>query len=433
METFNPGYCTIESALLISHSGDEENITGMIGNFSLLQSMGSVALSGEIEILDGVGLINSLPIRGEEGLKIQLRCHDLQTEVKLNLQVIEISDVVQQPGTGDMYAYVLKFITKSSFNAAKQNVITAFRDKKASFAVNNIFKKYYKPSFEATRKFNVEESDGNMRIIIPDYTPQEAMKFLAAKAFSSKSKSATYRFFETVRGYNWVTDEWLLAEAQKSEIKKLKYSAVVDRNPLDGAVIMETLESFNQASHVSTLEDMHKGAYKNVVMEIDLTTHKKREFHYDYLKKKGSYKGMQGQIGGISGGKHSVKFINDTFTKENSPQSIVYRDWTPTGKEVAEGQVNREEQHMTEIIQNRKAYNYHMTNNMCSASMRGRIDLTPGEVINLSIVEPNATLSGEQNKRLSGYYLIYATAHNMTGDSLETNLQLVKFDWETDL
>ena len=120
METFNPGYCTIESALLISHSGDEENITGMIGNFSLLQSMGSVALSGEIELLDGVGLINSLPIRGEEGLKIQLRCHDLQTEVKLNLQVIEISDVVQQPGTGDMYAYVLKFITKSLLTQQSQ-------------------------------------------------------------------------------------------------------------------------------------------------------------------------------------------------------------------------------------------------------------------------------------------------------------------------
>jgi hypothetical protein len=65
--------------------------------------------------------------------------------------------------------------------------------------------------------------------------------------------------------------------------------------------------------------------------------------------------------------------------------------------------------------------------------MRGRIDLIPGEVINLSIVEPNALMEGEQNKRLSGYYLIYATAHNMTGDSLETSLQLVKFDWETDV
>ena len=45
----------------------------------------------------------------------------------------------------------------------------------------------------------------------------------------------------------------------------------------------------------------------------------------------------------------------------------------------------------------------------------------------------NCFSCSKENKRLSGYYLIYATAHNMTGDSLETSLQLVKFDWETDV
>jgi hypothetical protein len=68
---------------------------------------------------------------------------------------------------------------------------------------------------------------------------------------------------------------------------------------------------------------------------------------------------------------------------------------------------------------------------MCNAVIRGRLDLKPGEVVDLTVLEPNATLEGEQNKRLSGYYLIYATSHNIDGTNLETELAMIKFDWET--
>ena len=433
METFNPGYCTIEQAILKSYKGDTENIAGMIPHFSMSASIGQVAISGEIEVLDGVNLLNKLPIRGEEELNIVLKCHDLQTEVELNLQVIEVADLIQQTSSGDTYKYTLKFITKSSYKAGIQNIITAFRNKKASYAANQLFKKYFKPNLESSRKFNIEESDGVMRLVIPDYTPQEAMNFLCRKAFTKSSKSSTYRFFETIDGYNFVTDEWLLAEAQKKEIKNLKYTPIVDRNPLEGKVIIETLEDFKNSAHVNTFNDMRAGAYKNTVMEIDLTTHKKRVFNYDYLEKKGSYKGMQGQVGGISGSKHSDDFIKETFTYDNAPQNIVYRDWSPEGFEAKDRMVPREDQHMTEIIQNRIAYHYHMMENMCTAVIRGRIDLKPGEVVNLSILESNASLEAEQNKRLSGYYLIYAVGNNINGESLETALKLVKYDWETEV
>ena len=95
-----------------------------------------------------------------------------------------------------------------------------------------------------------------MRVIIPDYNPIQAMKFLCAKAFTNKSKSSTFRFFETVDGYNWVTDEWLLAEANNTERKSLKYSPIVDRNPLAGPVIIETLSEFTTSNHVNTLKDL---------------------------------------------------------------------------------------------------------------------------------------------------------------------------------
>jgi hypothetical protein len=430
-ETFNPGYCTIESAEIITADRESEIITGLIGRFDLQQSMANGTITGSIDVLDGVGLLTTLPIRAEENLKLRLKSHDLQTELNLDLQIIEISNVSIQKESGDQYAYTLHFVTRSSWQAMTKNVITAFRSKSASYCAKQLFKTYFKKNLGRNRTFNIEDSDGEMRVIIPDYNPIQAMKFLCAKAFTNKSKSSTFRFFETVDGYNWVTDEWLLAEANNAERKSLKYSPIVDRNPLAGPVIIETLSEFTTSNHVNTLKDLTNGAYKNSVMEIDFTTKKKRDFHYDYVKKKSKYKGMQGKVGGVVGLKHTESFIKDTFTESNAPQSVVYRDWSAAGFEQKPGQIPRGEQHMTEIIQNRRAYHYHLNENMCNAVIRGRLDLKPGEVVDLTVLEPNATLEGEQNKRLSGYYLIYATSHNIDGTNLETELAMIKFDWET--
>ena len=430
-ETFNPGYCTIEQASLVTPDGESISIVGLIGRFDLQQSISSSTLTGSIDVLDGIGILTSLPIRAEETLLLTLKSHDLQTEVDLELQVIEIRNVAIQKESGDQYSYTLQFISKTSWLAMIENIVTSFKNKPASYCANQIFKKYFSKNLSGSRRFNIEQSDGEMRVIIPDYNPIMAMNFLCAKAFTNKSKSSTFRFFETIAGYSWVTDEWLLEEATKSERKKLKYSPIVDRNPLAGPVIIETLESFNTSNHVNSMADLNRGAYKNSVMEIDLTTHKKRDFHYDYLKKKRTYKGMQGKVGGIAGLKHSENFINKTFTKDNSPQSVVYRDWSAAGFEQKPEQVPRGEQHMTEIIQNRTAYHYHLNENMCTAMIRGRLDLMPGEVVDVSVLEPNANLEGEQNKRLSGLYLIFGTSHNIDGTDLQTELSMIKFDWET--
>ena len=143
-ETFNPGYCTIESAEIITADRESEIITGLIGRFDLQQSMANGTITGSIDVLDGVGLLTTLPIRAEENLKLRLKSHDLQTELNLDLQIIEISNVSIQKESGDQYAYTLHFVTRSSWQAMTKNVITAFRSKSASYCAKQLFKTYFK-------------------------------------------------------------------------------------------------------------------------------------------------------------------------------------------------------------------------------------------------------------------------------------------------
>ena len=444
METFNPGYCTIEGASLVSHAGESVDISTMINALIIQQSMGQLSYTVNIGVLDAVGLLHNFPIRGEEIVYLSLRSHDLQTKISLKLRLTAVENLVQQ---GEKTAYTIICVSTSSYDASLKNVITAFRNKSAGYCATQLFKKnygkitksnvagtatVYKFDKDKERLFVAEETEGAMRVTIPDYAPGAAMNFLATKAYSRKSLSSMFRFFETIKGYFWVTDEWLLQEGKKAGAKALHYApgTAVPLDPREQISITQSVEKLDSSSHINTMLDIDGGGYKNTVIEIDLTQHTKTVYSYDYLKSKRKYKGMGGQTPTKDGQKHSDDFIKKTFTADNGVNHFVIRDWAAPGFEAKAGMVPREDQFMPEIISNRIAYNYHLTNSSVTVNMKGRLDIQPGDIINLTVQEPDVSLSGKMNTRKSGLYLVFNTVHAIDNEQLNSSFSLVKYDWD---
>lgn len=444
METFNPGYCTIEGATLKSHAGEELDITNMISAVSLSQGLSMASYRVSIGILDSIGMLHNFPILGEEKLFITLKSHDMQTQVNLKLRLVAVRDIVQ---SGEKQAYTIDLLSTSSYDASLKNIITAFRDKSASYCATQLFKKnfgkieetgksdsatVYKFSNDRDRIFVAEESEGKMRVTIPDYAPASAMSFLTSKAYSRKSLSSMFRFFETIQGYFWVTDEWLLKHGKSVTPKNLSYSpgTTIPLDPREGAAIIESIEELNYNEQVNTMKDLDGGGYKNTVVEIDLTQHTKKVHKYDYLKSKRKYKGMGGLAPSKEGQKHTDSFIAKTFTEDNSIQHFVIRDWAAPGFQSKPEMQLREDQYMSEIISNRIAYNFHLQNSSITATMKGRLDITPGDIINLTVQEPDVSLSEKMNKRQSGLYLVFSTEHSVSNEKLTTSFGLVKYEWD---
>jgi hypothetical protein len=457
-ESFNPSHCTIESAMIKSADNRDASITALIYGFNLKQSIYSSSFSGTLKVLDLVGTLHDFPLRAEEELELIIKGHDLQTELNIKGQIVKIDGLFKND-LGDGYFYTLHFVSRTTFRAGIQSVITAFTNKSGSHAAKQLFKKYFNQGKELTlatsvgempdnseslqlssnkgRAFYIEESDGQMRTIIPDYTPVQAMNFLASKSKAgTQSPSNMFRFFETFGGYYWVTDEWLLKRAMKNanKIKDFYYLSFSEQDASQYADIMvRNVVSFENSNHVDTGADIDSGAYKNTVMEIDFVNHTRTSYNFDYQKAKKKYIGMSGQprtsnVGAV----HSDKFITETFkdTNKNAKQFVVYRDWQPDGVTSIPGQVLRTPQNMVEIIQNRVAYNYHLNNSTVSLGIEGRIDLVPGDVINLITQEPNIALENKQNERLSGKYLIAAVDHSMDQNTLKTQVEAIKYGWQ---
>lgn len=454
-ETFNPSFCTVEVANVTNVDGRTESLSALIYGFNIVQSLNSSTLQGTIRIYDSVGLLHNFPLRAEEKLDLQILGHDLQTNISIKGQIIKIDNVSKNPG-GDGYFYTLHFITRTAFEAGKGNVITAFRNKTGSYAAQKIFKKYYNQNkelepasqggelpkgsakyaitFDKGRRFYVEESKGQLRAVIPDYTPAQAMNFLASKSLANAdSPSNMFRFFETYEGFHWVTDDWLLKRGKfnKNKIKELYYLNYSEQDPKYADLISKTITSFENSSHVDTGMDIESGAYRNVVMEVDFTNHTRKYYHFDYQDNKNKFVGMSGTPKvSNAGATHSDKFITDTFTEENAKQFVVFRDWQDEEMQSIDGQVPRTPQKMVEIIQNRVAYTHHLNNAKVAISMQGRIDLQPGDIVDVITQDPTIELPTEQNQRLSGRYLVSLVNHSMEENILSTTAEVIKYDWQ---
>ena len=193
------------------------------------------------------------------------------------------------------------------------------------------------------------------------------------------------------------------------------------------------VKSLENSSHVDTGQDLDSGAYKNTVMEVDFVNHTRKYFNYNYDKVKKKYVSMSGSprtsnVGAV----HSEKFLQEIFKDENknAKQYVVYRDWQADGVASVPGQTVRPQQNMVEIIQNRVAYNHHLNNSKVNIELEGRIDLMPGDLINLITQEPNIELENKQNERYSGKYLISTVNHNMDQNILTTQVEMMKYGFQ---
>lgn len=452
MANFNPSRCTVEKALLTPFGGENSgavDIALMIGGFTIRQSIESVSISGQIKVLDSIGLLENLPLRGEEKLELEIKAHDIDTVLRVVGQVYKISDVESSVET-KKNTYTLHWITKTSFDSGTRRLIKAFNKKPASKIVKEIFQQYYsKVSEDSTsktsgeelpenskkynlnkdprRKLYIQETTDPMQLIIPDYSPSEAIGFVGARAHSStQSKSSSFRFFETFDGYYFVTDEWLFKRGAINKVEDFVYSPYTGQDATDAEQQVKSLISFSNPRRADVASELYNGAYNNSVLEIDILRHKAKRYNYSYLSSSNyTFDTATGKKANYKVDVHTEEFAKSIFNDENAKRFMIVRDYRTN----FDGKSFKDDTNFREIAAKRMMYHQHMKATQVSASTRGRLDLKAGDVINVKVLEQNVGKQRENNKQLSGRYLITEVAHVVSENVLTTSLSLFKYDW----
>lgn len=473
-QIYNPGICEVTKALITPYSGSEDDardITGMIAEVSFQQSIGSVSFYGTLKIIDNIGFLERTPLRGEEDLDLVLKCYDIQTVREIKARIYKIDDVVPtQAGNGNMYT--LHFLSRLSFNANLKYFISAYRDVKGSTAALDVFKKKYsqvtvsgsssskkevlpeksvryKIKDDSERSFYLQETDGKIRAIIPRLAPSEAMTFIAERAFSKTNPSSSFRFFETWDGYYFVTDEWLHEKARlEGEVASFDYVQFGSKEPENAKMQISTLDMFSNPRRVDVASEMMGGSYYNTFIEVDLLRHTSKRYDYEYLKTQAEYikqnpddvtlstkekisqnfKATDGSSANADSDIHSRKFVKDTFNRDNDngKRFMIIRDYTQ--KESGSG-LSKDETFYRQQSAFRNMYSRHLNATRVNIEIKGRLDLSAGQVININVRELDSFGQAISNKQLSGRYLIQTISSKIEGGVLTTACQICKYDW----
>lgn len=454
---FNPSRCEIISAEIakfgnaIGHK-ENANLRAMITSFQISQSVNNSALSGTLEVYDSIGLLEEMPIRGEETLNLVIRSYDMQTEIDLDCHVYKVDDVnISDDQSG--LAYTLHWVTKTSFEASKRSFITAYINETASSIVEKIFTKYYhkdeklapyinystreKKFPPGTLKYNLKNSPGRhliiekteelMQLTIPDMTPAQAIQFVARRTFGKEPNAgSSFRFFETYDGYYFVSDEWLYLYGADNPIATFNYAAFISLDPDDSYEQITGFSQFGNPLRVDVGNEMASGAYNVTIVEVDILkrTHKRHNYNYreNFLPK---FKDITGQSASIKNDRHSEDFIKETFTDENARQYMIIRDY----KDDNSSKAFRAETNFRNLAAQRTFYKNHAQATSVIGVTEGRLEVSAGDIVRVNTSAKNVSTDKTENPQLSGRFLVTNVENDVSNGILKTVLQMFKYDW----
>lgn len=429
--------------------GDEKSeldISAMVVSFSLLESVYSADLTAELVVLDYRGILSEYPLIGEEIVHITFEDPFLGSKIGLEffsyaIERIEASD------NNLGFRYAMKLKTKTSFNATIRRVVTAFDDL-ASKNAHSIFSNTYNelPEFgewgaantsngssayeiydiEDGRKFILELTDGAIRCVIPNYTPQRALNYIASRSYSfDRSRSCSFKFFETKFGYFFVTDELLMRRAvsksENEEVKELIYDPSYRLSPENIEAKNKSVKSVEQVSYVNTEEDLFSGAYNSRVEEIDVL--------YGQVNRLRLTHELQSEMFGVSGHltNHSKEFVESYFNEENERVYTFVRDYDMLNDIQIEGNQN-----IPMASLSRMSYEYKLNRNRVVIKIEGRFDISAGDILKLNVMAHSATANPEgRSSNLDGHYLATEVVHQIHFKDLVTTITACRYDIDT--
>lgn len=429
-----PGYYKVISATITPYgSTNKVDISGITHKIVIEESLENDSIRGHLSVIDAVGLLEKLPIRGEERLSIEIE--DILKQKKIyDLYVYKIENVTTK-NMNDSLSYDMFFVSYMRWNAGRSKIIESF-DRSIRDTAEQIFKRYYTPF---TKPFKTDSTDGNFYCAIPNYTPIQAMKFLASRAYNNVSPSCSFRFFENSEAFYFVPDEWLIADAIATDnvkefsfipnLSSLEINQSSNKNAYDIEAQLKNLIELRNTDRINTVNDLHSGAYKSNPIVIDFVNKTVTDNRYSYKDSKTEFTSLNAGNKNIED-VHSDDFIDYTFTDENERRFLVFKDYQSGGDLPT---TIRSEQYLPEIISRRLTYRHMLYRNTVYAKAYGRLDLKAGDVVKLVIPEVSAMSDKKTfDSQLSGNYLVHDCTHIFDKEVYEVSMMLTKFDWRKD-
>ena len=268
-------------------------ITDQVIEFSIYESVESPFLTGDMTILDGVNLINMIPLTGFERLEFKLytpgekRGYDFSV---LTGHPMMITGIRSKKMIKDrIQSYVLEFCSIERVKNDLTRVKRAF-----SGTTDNAVLSICRDNLETKKNIIIEETKTNAKYVAPRIKPMAAIKEISKMSVSKNFNSEGYMFYETGTGFHFKTYESMFCNAGGSPKEvRARYSPKLvnyrdERGDKDIDNSLTSVSEFRIKSQYDTLRHLHYGTYANNTITHDYFnktfTIDKFDYHTNYEK-----------------------------------------------------------------------------------------------------------------------------------------------------
>ena len=395
----------------------------VVYSFNLFESMSLGALQGSAVIYDSWDLIRNFPFVCEEFLDITYTDF-FGVERTERMFVYGITDISYPSDEKQgIMQYTLNFVSIGRMFSETYNIRRAYRadstnQGRISDYANSIFDAYYVKPLSVggftSKDIVIEPTTGSERLIVPCLNPESAMNFMARRAFSSTSKTQSYRFFESRERYWFATNEFMatiavdpvgyfpggidpgLASALGIKEKTppvFVMSYAGDVGPERQVQLMYELQAIDFGMISNTLDDINFGGYRRRLWEVDIVNGAITSQDFTYT----GYGNTDFQLP-----VHAGEFLDTRMSKIS--ESYVMKDYASPG--ATTGDALRSNPYYSPLYSVKPMSFYHYDRNRITTRIYGRNTLFAGDIITLQLYEHSAESAITEDDQRSGDYIV---------------------------
>ena len=297
------------------------NSPTMFVQLDIYEDLFSNVLKGEYTFKDTQGWAELIPLIGDEtlvvsyatpgagGTQVDTQSQDPTSQTaseEIFEQRFKVYDCVEVGTVDRLKIYKLSLISEEYMFSKKMKVSSGYKGRSYSYMTKDIMKKLNKESENLNKKLYVEETRSQQNVIVPNWTPFQAINFFASRSLSSDiepveqeeggdnptptarpigSYFVFYEKFGTGFFYESI-ESMILKQKSKGNIPLYQYRPKLAENTIFSPLIQYfTVEQFDVVNSFKSLENLGRGVFGSRLIAYDPIRMKYEDVKYDYYEK----------------------------------------------------------------------------------------------------------------------------------------------------
>lgn len=377
-----------------NNESDGQDYANLVTNIVMYENIFTSNITIRVSLLETLDLISSIPIIGQEKVKLGIEFPDgggVETP-SIDKDFI-IYNITGKTRDVNRNTYTLDLVTEDFMNSFNNRIGFGYKEQSVSSIISSIASENLKtPS-------NISASDDNQKsIVIPNMSTFRAINWLRTKAYSNQYGSPFF-FYETLFDYKFKT----MKEMAK-EPAKVFY---VDSPKVSADASIEDLKiiEWTTTSEFNILDNIINGMYQTTAQLVDCIGRTSKVLEYDYWDS--GYSPVLGK---------NILQSTSRETHSSTNEYILQDDFTKTN--------NYDKYFLEGLATNQIFDNYKLKLKVFGNSM-----ISSGDIINLEIQSqdlPDTKDAADKHKKYSGNWLVFAISHEFNTENYIMEMEVVK-------